>query len=84
MSRFAVDPRWLLSFPPTMSQPGTCPEGEYLEHPDQAFAYYRNQGLSRFICEEKHMGSRAVLLVCRDEKTAERRFGTPDDGIGKV
>ena len=74
----------LLYLPPTMSPPETCPEGEYLEHPDQAFAYYRNQGVSRVICEEKHMGSRAVLVVCRDEKTAESRYGIPDDGIGKV
>ena len=38
MSRFAVDPRWLIYLPPTMSPPETRPEGKYLEHPDQAFA----------------------------------------------
>lgn len=30
------------------------------------------------------MGSRAVVVVCRDETTAETRFGIRDDGIGKV
>jgi protein phosphatase len=34
------------------------------------------------ICEEKHMGSRAVAIVCRDQATAHRRFGVMDEGIG--
>jgi protein phosphatase len=35
------------------------------------------------VCEEKHMGSRAIAVVCRDEKAAARRFGTTD-GAGIV
>jgi protein phosphatase len=34
------------------------------------------------LCEEKHMGSRAVLLVCRSPEEAQARFGLP--GIGTV
>jgi protein phosphatase len=75
MSRFAVDPRWLIYLPPTMSPPETCKEGEYLEHPAEAFAYYRKEGIDRVICEQKHMGSRAVIVVCRDEAAAIERFG---------
>ncbi len=75
MSRFAVDPRWLIYLPPTMSPPETCKEGEYLEHPSEAFAYYRKEGVDRVICERKHMGSRAILVVCRDEAAAAERFG---------
>jgi protein phosphatase len=75
MSRFAVDPRWLIYLPPTMSPPETCKEGEYLEHPAEAFAYYRKEGVDRVICERKHMGSRAVIVVCRDEPAAVERFG---------
>jgi protein phosphatase len=75
MSRFAVDPRWLIYLPPTMSPPETCKDGEYLEHPREAFAHYRKEGLDRVICERKHMGSRAVIVVCRDEVAAEARFG---------
>jgi protein phosphatase len=74
MSRFAVDPRWLIYLPPTMSPSETCKQGEYLEHPAEAFAYYRNEGIDRVICERKHMGSRAVVIVCRDEATARERF----------
>jgi protein phosphatase len=75
MSRFAVDPRWLIYLPPTMSPPETRKEGPYLEHPAEAFAYYRKEDVDRVICERKHMGSRAVIVVCRDEAAAAERFG---------
>jgi protein phosphatase len=75
MSRFAVDPRWLIYLPPTMSPPETCKQGEYLEHPAEAFAYFRKEGIERVLCEQKHMGSRAVIVLCRDEAAAEARFG---------
>ena len=65
MSRFAIDPRWLLYLPPTMSPVATVARGDLLEHPDQAFDAYRAEGVESVLCEEKHMGSRAVLLVCR-------------------
>ena len=32
----------------------------------------------RVVCEEKHMGSRAVVVVCRDEAAARERFGVVD------
>ena len=78
MSRFAVDPRWLVYLPPTMSPPETCKDGDYLEHPSEAFAYYRKEGIERVICERKHMGSRAVIVLCRDEAAAAERFGIAD------
>jgi protein phosphatase len=36
------------------------------------------------ICEEKHMGSRAIVIVCRDEKAARERFGIVESEIGIV
>ena len=77
MSRFAVDPRWLIYLPPTMSPAETSALPGLLEHPQQAFDYYRAAGVTRAICEEKHMGSRAIAVVCRDEDAAEARFGVP-------
>ncbi len=71
MSRFAADPRWLIYLPPTMSPCETSGEPGLLEHPAEAFAYYRNEGVPRVICEEKHMGSRAVVIACRDERGGE-------------
>ncbi|WP_329268390.1 polynucleotide kinase-phosphatase [Streptomyces pseudovenezuelae] len=75
MSRFAVDPRLLPYLPPTMAPTATSRVEGYLEHPAEAFAQYAGDGVERVVCEEKHMGSRAVALVCRDAETARRRFG---------
>ncbi|MGW0334655.1 polynucleotide kinase-phosphatase [Streptomyces sp. NPDC003011] len=75
MSRFAVDPRLLPYLPPTMAPTATSHVEGYLEHPAEAFAQYREDGVARVVCEEKHMGSRAVALVCRDAEAARRRFG---------
>lgn len=82
MSRFAVDPRWLVYLPPTMAPCETAREGLLLEHPSQAFAYFRHEGVPRVVCEEKHMGSRVVVVVCRDRETARRRFGIVEDESG--
>lgn len=84
MSRFAVNPRWLIYLPPTMSPTETSKLPNMLEHPAEAFAYYRNNGVPQVICQEKHMGSRAVVIVCRDEVAACTRFGVMDEGIGTV
>ncbi|MFE1251224.1 polynucleotide kinase-phosphatase [Streptomyces sp. NPDC058735] len=75
MSRFAVDPPLLPYLPPTMAPTATSHLDGYLEHPVEAFAEYERDGVARVVCEEKHMGSRAVALVCRDAETARRRFG---------
>jgi protein phosphatase len=76
MSRFATDPRLLPYLPPTMAPTATSEVDGYLEHPVEAFAQYARDGVARVVCEEKHMGSRAVALVCRDAETARQRFGT--------
>ncbi|RDS67193.1 polynucleotide kinase-phosphatase [Streptomyces sp. M7] len=75
MSRFAVDPRLLPYLPPTMAPTATSAVDGYLEHPAEAFAQYAADGVERVVCEEKHMGSRAVALVCRDAEAARRHFG---------
>ena len=75
MSRFAVDPKWLIYLPPTMSPPETSRRPDLLEHPDEAFSYFESRGLSRVVCQEKHMGSRAIVIVCRDAQAAKERFG---------
>ena len=84
MSRFAADPRWLIYLPPTMSPCETSREPGLLEHPAEAFAYYRNEGVPQVVCEEKHMGSRAVVVACRDEQAARERFGVTTGELGLV
>ena len=82
MSRFAANPKWLIYLPPTMSPTETTQQAGLLEHPAEAFAYYSGQGCPQVICEEKHMGSRAVVVVCRDEDAARERFGVGSDLLG--
>ena len=84
MSRFAINPKWLIYLPPTMSPCETTSEPGMLEHPAEALGYFRAQGVSRVILEEKHMGSRAVAIVCRDELAARERFGVLEGEIGAV
>lgn len=82
MSRFAVNPKWLIYLPPTMAPPETSRLEGFLEHPGEAFAYYRHEGIPKVVCEEKHMGSRAVVIVCHDEDSVTRYFGIAGEGIG--
>lgn len=82
MSRFAMNPKWLIYLPPTMSPSETSELEEYLEHPHEALKYYKSQGVQKVICEEKHMGSRAIVVVCKDDLTAKERFGIEGAGIG--
>lgn len=84
MSRFAVNPKWLIYLPPTMSPPETSGVAGLLEHPAEAFAYYRKHGVERVVCEEKHMGSRAVVVICHDEDAARERFGVENEGRGII
>jgi protein phosphatase len=82
MSRFAVNPKWLIYLPPTMSPSETSQRDGYLEYPDEAFRYFRHEGASSVVCEQKHMGSRAVVILCRDDEVARKRFGIVEEGFG--
>jgi protein phosphatase len=75
MSRFASNPKWLIYLPPTMSPCETSRRDGLLEHPEDAFAFYQREGVHKVVCEQKHMGSRAVVLICRDADSARKRFG---------
>ncbi len=82
MSRFAANPKWLIYLPPTMSPSETTKVAGLLEHPAEAFAYFRHAGVPRVVCEEKHMGSRAVVIIGRDENAVRKSFGVTGEGIG--
>lgn len=66
ISRFTVSPEWLVYLPPTMSPAATSELEGYLEHPTEAFDFYAHRGQERLLCQEKHMGSRAVLVLRQD------------------
>ncbi len=82
MSRFAANPKWLIYLPPTMSPSETSKRDGYLEYPDEAFRYFRHEGVPQVVCEQKHMGSRAVVIICRDEDVSRKRFGVVEQGVG--
>ena len=84
MSRYAVDPRWLIHLPPTMSPAETSSTDGWLERPEEAFAYYATKGVKTLVAEEKHMGSRGLLLVARNQDVAGRRFGVHDGSRGVI
>lgn len=82
MSRFAASPNWIIYLPPTMSPSDTSSETTLLEHPAEAISYFRNKGIQNLICEEKHMGSRTVVVVCKNADAAKKRFKVLDGSIG--
>lgn len=56
----------------------------FLEHPETVFDYYRSQSIQRVVCQEKHMGSRAIVVVCRSSEAAKEKFGVQTQGQGIV
>ena len=65
-----------------MSPTETSGLSDFLEHPKEAFQYFRNAGVKTVICEEKHMGSRAVVVICQNEQAAAERFGVVEPSLG--
>ncbi|HEU0301993.1 MAG TPA: methyltransferase domain-containing protein [Longimicrobium sp.] len=84
MSRFAVDPRWLVYLPPATPAAVTVPGSDALEHPLAALAYYRANGLARVALQPLHSGTRIALVVCRDAEGARRRFRIAAGETGAV
>ena len=84
MSRFAINPKWLIYLPPTMSPSKTSILDDYLEFPTEAFDYYKAAGIDKVVCQEKHMGSRAVVIVGKNEEAISKAFGIRGEGIGTV
>jgi protein phosphatase len=84
MSRFAADPRWLIYLPPTMAPTATTSRVGLLEHPDEAFEAFARDGIPQVVCEEKHMGSRAIAVICRDPEVAARRFSITNSTAGAI
>ena len=84
MTRWAVDPRWMIHLPPTMSPCETSAREGWLERPEEALAYYRSRGVETVVAEEKHMGSRGLVVLARTLEVAEKRFGIAGGERGAV
>ncbi len=84
VSRFAIDPRWLIYVPPTMAASPTATEGPFLERPEMALEFYNNRGVTDLVVEEKHMGSRAICVFAKGKDAAKKRFGVEDGKAGVI
>ena len=67
-----------------MSPCETSRLANYLEHPAEAFDYYKTRGIGKVVCEQKHMGSRGVIVLCKNVETAKRRFRVSDGTFGII
>lgn len=84
VSRFCVDPRWLVYVPPTMAPVETSSADGFLERPEQAIEYFAKCGVERVVFELKHMGSRAIALVCRSPEAMRARFALANEHGGVI
>ncbi|MDR1657391.1 MAG: polynucleotide kinase-phosphatase [Deltaproteobacteria bacterium] len=84
MARFTINPLWLIYLPPTMSPCEASDMPDYLEYPTEAFNYFSKRGVEKVICQTKHMGSRAVVVLSRSSQTAAARFGETDGTRGVI
>jgi protein phosphatase len=84
MARFAVDPKWLIYLPPTMSPSETSEQDGFLEHPAEALAFFQRAKVEKVMCQEKHMGSRAVMVIAQDSDAAKKRFGVANGAQGEI
>lgn len=84
ISRFSLAPQWLAYLPPTMSPSETSARDGWLERPEEAFAHFRERGIDEVVCEEKHMGSRAVIALCTTADAARARFGIVGQETGAI
>lgn len=74
-SKMNIDPRWLMYLPSAISSLQGKDRADEMEHPEDAVTYFRDEQVGKVIVEEKHMGSRGIVVLCRTHKTAIERFG---------
>lgn len=84
ISKWSIDPKWLIYLPPTMSPCATSILDDYLEYPTEAFDYYIKNNVIQVVCEKKHMGSRAIIVLCKDLQTVKERFRIDTGDIGTI
>jgi protein phosphatase len=78
-----LSPNWLFYIPATTLRiPVTEVENGFLEHPNSIFSFYKRKGIQRLVCQEKHSGTRALIIVCKNAAAAEERFKVEDGSNG--
>ncbi|HEX2900398.1 MAG TPA: polynucleotide kinase-phosphatase, partial [Bacteroidia bacterium] len=80
----AVAPKWLIYLPPTVSPPTSASLPGLLEHPVQAFDYYRKKSLVQVAAWACPIGTKVVLVICKNETVAKKRFDLEGAGQGSI
>ncbi|MBM7663592.1 polynucleotide kinase-phosphatase [Solibacillus kalamii] len=82
-SHYTLPLEQVIYIPPTMSPtPQTAALPDYLEHPAEAFNYYKKNGIQKMIAEKKHMGSRAVIFIAKNREVAKKLINS--DSLGYI
>jgi hypothetical protein len=73
-SRVNMNRNWLIYLPSAVASLEGANGGGDLERPEGALNYFREERLEKAVVEEKHMGSRGIVVLCRTQKIARERF----------
>ncbi|WP_079526525.1 AAA family ATPase [Solibacillus isronensis] len=80
-SHYTLPLEQVIYIPPTMSPtPQTSALPDYLEHPAEAFHYYKKNGIQKMIAQKKHMGSRAVIFIAKNKEVAKELINSESLG----
>lgn len=79
-----IDPHWFIYLPPAYSPPKSSKLPGLLEHPLDAFNYYRKKGQEQAVIHDAGLGNRVVVVLCKDQESARNRFGVLDGSFGAV
>ncbi|MBL0018767.1 MAG: polynucleotide kinase-phosphatase [Bacteroidetes bacterium] len=84
MALEVVRREWLIYLPAPVSAPTSSQLPGTLEHPAQAFDYYRKKNLVQLATWAIPVGTSVVVVLCRNEAAAKKRFMVENDGLGSI
>jgi protein phosphatase len=79
-----VNRNWLVYLPSGISSHQSEKSTEDFERPEGALNYFRLERIGKAVVEEKHMGSRGIVVLCRTLQAARERFGVDGEVPGCV
>jgi hypothetical protein len=81
-SKINIDKRWLIFLPWAIASLQTTKSGADFERPEDAISYYRDELIAKVVVQEKHMGSRGIVVLCSTHEAARERFGIDSEAAG--
>jgi protein phosphatase len=81
-SKINIDKRWLIFLPWAIASLQTPESGADFERPEDAISYYRDELIEKVVVQEKHMGSRGIVVLCSTHEAARERFGIDSESAG--